>query len=203
MVKKSAAPATAKAPAKKAPAKNAPAKKAPAKEAGDKTREAMADDVPLTSSEAAKPDKAPAGGWGSAADVDNESGGDEPRVGWGLDGQQRMVDEDGKDASEAGKVAEANKPKGPKIKRNAEEDRGVNLTGMTKDLVNGIERIERLNEEIGALKDDAKEVFAELKGKGYSTPIIRKALVRRAMDPDKRKEQDDLLALYEEALRGA
>lgn len=85
-----------------------------------------------------------------------------------------------------------------------EEDEGTGtLTNMTSDLVAGVERLERLNEEISALKDDAKEIIGELKSKGYSPPIIRKAIRRRAMDPDKRNSDDSMLAQYEEALRGA
>jgi len=218
MVKKSAAPVAA-APAKKAPAKKASKKETNAREAfkapvdGDTGQPA---DVPMTSGEASQPDKAPAGGWGSAAEVDTEEdrgkAGDQNddqqggTIGWGLDGQQQMVDEEGKDASEAGKVAEASKAKGPRIRKNnpdAEEDRGVNLTGMAKDLVSVVERVERIAEERAQLGDDIKEVLAEAKSKGYSTAIIREAIRRRAMDPDKRKEHDDMLSLYEEALRGA
>lgn len=85
----------------------------------------------------------------------------------------------------------------------ASDASAVNLTNMTSDLVKGVEALERLAEEIGALRDDAKEFMAELKSKGYSTKTIRQVMRRRAMDPDKRKEEDALLDLYEEALRGA
>lgn len=214
MVKKSATPLTT--PGDKAPAKKAPAKKATKKETN--AREAFKApvsstgkpaDVPMTSSEASQPDKTPAGGWGSAAggkagdQNDDQQGG---TIGWGLDGKTQIVDEEGKDASEAAKVAEANKPKGPRIRKNkaeSEDDRGVNLTGMAKDLVSVVERVERIAEERAQLGDDIKEVLAEAKSKGYSTAIIREAIRRRAMDPDKRKEHDDMLSLYEEALRGA
>lgn len=116
-------------------------------------------------------------------------------IGWGLDGHQVK----GGQSTEAKAAKPKRKTKAEK-EAEAETDRGVNLSAMQRDLIAGVEKIERLNEEISALKDDAGELFGELKAKGYSTSTIRKAIVRRAMDPEKRKEADDLLALYEEAL---
>ena len=63
-----------------------------------------------------------------------------------------------------------------------------------------IERIERLNEEKKALADDIKEVFAEAKGNGFDTKIIRKIVSIRKQDPDQRSEEETLLDLYLAAL---
>jgi len=79
----------------------------------------------------------------------------------------------------------------------ASETASVNTT----ELVRFVERIERTVEEIGALKQDVRDIFGEVKAKGYSAAILRKVLARRAMDDEKRKEQDALIDLYEEALR--
>lgn len=63
-----------------------------------------------------------------------------------------------------------------------------------------IERIENISEEIKALTDDRKEIFAEAKGTGFDVKIIRKVLAIRKMDRDKRLEEEALLDLYLGAL---
>ena len=63
-----------------------------------------------------------------------------------------------------------------------------------------IERIERLEEEKAGLAADIKEVFAEAKGTGFDIKIIRQILKIRKMDTQDRREQEDLLTLYMQAL---
>jgi uncharacterized protein (UPF0335 family) len=63
-----------------------------------------------------------------------------------------------------------------------------------------IERIERLEEEKRALGEDIKEVFAEAKGNGFDTKIIRQVIKERRMDQDDLDEQETLLELYKRAL---
>ncbi len=63
-----------------------------------------------------------------------------------------------------------------------------------------LERIERLEEEKRAIADDIKEVYAEAKGTGYDSKIIRKIVSIRRMDRDKRREEEEILELYLSAL---
>lgn len=63
-----------------------------------------------------------------------------------------------------------------------------------------IERVERLEEEKAALAEDVKEVFAEAKAVGFDTKIMRKVIRLRKMDPEKRKEEEEILALYAAAI---
>ena len=63
-----------------------------------------------------------------------------------------------------------------------------------------IERIERLNEEKAALTGDIREVFAEAKGSGFDTKVMRKVIALRKMDAADRQEQRSLQELYEHAL---
>jgi uncharacterized protein (UPF0335 family) len=63
-----------------------------------------------------------------------------------------------------------------------------------------IERIERLEEEKAALAADIKDVFAEAKGTGFDTKIMRQILKIRKMDKDDVDEQETLLDLYKQAL---
>ncbi len=66
-----------------------------------------------------------------------------------------------------------------------------------------IERIETLEEEIKALNEGKKEVFAEAKGEGYDVKVLREILKIRKLDRDERDEQESLLDLYMRAIDGA
>ena len=63
-----------------------------------------------------------------------------------------------------------------------------------------IERIERLEEEKRTLAEDIKEVFAEAKGNGFDTKIMRQIIKIRRMDKDDLDEQETLLDIYMRAL---
>jgi uncharacterized protein (UPF0335 family) len=63
-----------------------------------------------------------------------------------------------------------------------------------------VERIERLEEEKKALANDIKEVYAEAKGNGFDTKIMRQVIRLRRMDKDDLDEQDALLDVYMRAL---
>jgi uncharacterized protein (UPF0335 family) len=61
-------------------------------------------------------------------------------------------------------------------------------------------RIERLEEEKAAIANDIKEVFAEAKGAGFDTKILRQVLRLRKLDKAELQEQEHLLDLYMQAL---
>ena len=63
-----------------------------------------------------------------------------------------------------------------------------------------IERIERLEEEKAALAGDIREVYAEAKGSGFDTKIMRQIVRLRKMDKADMQEQETLLDLYKRAL---
>ena len=63
-----------------------------------------------------------------------------------------------------------------------------------------VERIERLEEEKKALASDIKEVYAEAKGSGFDTRIMRQVIRLRRMDKDDLDEQETLLDVYKRAL---
>jgi uncharacterized protein (UPF0335 family) len=64
------------------------------------------------------------------------------------------------------------------------------------------ERIERLEEDKAAITADLKEVFAEAKGEGFDTKIIRKVVRLRKQDKAKRQEEEALVDLYLSAIGG-
>lgn len=63
-----------------------------------------------------------------------------------------------------------------------------------------VERIERLEEEKAALAEDIKEVYAEAKGNGFDTGVLRAIIRLRKQDSSERAEQEALLDLYLNAL---
>ena len=63
-----------------------------------------------------------------------------------------------------------------------------------------IERIERLEEEKKALANDIKEVYAEAKGNGFDTKIMRQVIRLRRIDKDDLDEQEALIDVYKRAL---
>ena len=63
-----------------------------------------------------------------------------------------------------------------------------------------VERIERLEEEKKALGDDVRDVYAELKGTGFDPKIVRKLIALRKQDASKLREEQELLAIYMQAL---
>lgn len=63
-----------------------------------------------------------------------------------------------------------------------------------------IERIERLEEEKMALSEDVKEVYSEAKSSGFDIKIMRQVIRLRKLNSSDRREQEELLDLYKNAL---
>ena len=65
-----------------------------------------------------------------------------------------------------------------------------------------IERIERLEEDKAGVMADLKEVYAEAKGNGFDTKILRKVVRMRKQDKAKVQEEEALIDLYLSAIGG-
>lgn len=77
----------------------------------------------------------------------------------------------------------------------------MSKSGFAKEhLRSFIERIERLDEERAALVADIREVYAEAKGQGFDTKIMRQVVRLRKLDRAERLEQEAMRELYMEAL---
>jgi uncharacterized protein (UPF0335 family) len=79
------------------------------------------------------------------------------------------------------------------------DTRSSTAQGKLKSLV---ERIERLEEDKASVAGDLKEVYAEAKGEGFDTKIIRKVIRLRKSDVAKRQEEEALIELYITAIGG-
>ncbi|WP_375274470.1 DUF2312 domain-containing protein [Methylorubrum thiocyanatum] len=63
-----------------------------------------------------------------------------------------------------------------------------------------IARLERLLEEVDALKGDIKEVYAEAGSNGFDVKTLRRIIAIRRKDHDERQEEEALLDTYLSAL---
>lgn len=66
-----------------------------------------------------------------------------------------------------------------------------------------IARVERLEEDKAIVMADIKEVYAEAKGNGFDTKIMRKIIRLRRQSAAKRQEEEALMELYLLALGSA
>jgi uncharacterized protein (UPF0335 family) len=66
-----------------------------------------------------------------------------------------------------------------------------------------VERVERIEEEIRALNDDKKDVYAEAKSDGFDVKVLREVVRLRKQDRNERDERDSLLDLYLHAIEKA
>ena len=63
-----------------------------------------------------------------------------------------------------------------------------------------IDRIEHLDAEKADLAEQAKEVMAEAKGRGYDTKVLRKVIALRKRKPDDIAEEEAIIEMYKAAL---
>jgi uncharacterized protein (UPF0335 family) len=66
-----------------------------------------------------------------------------------------------------------------------------------------VERIERVEEEIKELTESKKEIYLEAKGNGFDVKIVREVIRVRKQDQKTRDEQESLLDVYLQAIKGA
>ena len=66
----------------------------------------------------------------------------------------------------------------------------------TDQLRSFVERIERLEDEKKTIGDDIKDVYAEAKGNGFDTKVLRRVIALRKQDQNERQEQEAILDLY-------
>jgi len=63
-----------------------------------------------------------------------------------------------------------------------------------------IERAAQLAAEKRDIAEQEKEVFAEAKGRGYDTRVLRKVIALRRRKPDDIAEEEAVLEMYKQAL---
>lgn len=63
-----------------------------------------------------------------------------------------------------------------------------------------IERAEQLAQEKRDISEQEAELFAEAKGRGYDTKVMRKVIALRKRKPDDIAEEEAVLEMYRQAL---
>lgn len=81
---------------------------------------------------------------------------------------------------------------------NTTEDESCRVTAG--ELRSFVERIEKLDQEKADIAEQQKEVFAELKHRGYDVKVVRGIISLRKRDPDEIAEQEAVLEMYKAAL---
>lgn len=108
----------------------------------------------------------------------------------------RKINEEKYDSLSSAKIYN---PSEPTMFKEINEENKEKATTQLKSIIT---RVERLNEEMEALKYDIREVYSEAKSTGFDTKIIRKIIQLRKMDPNDRSEQEILLDTYIKELGG-
>ncbi|MEJ0091922.1 MAG: DUF2312 domain-containing protein [Methylocella sp.] len=68
------------------------------------------------------------------------------------------------------------------------------------ELAQFVERVERLEEEKKGISDDIRDVYAEMKGRGFDVKVVRQIVKIRKQDHSERMEMEAILELYMAAL---
>jgi len=69
-----------------------------------------------------------------------------------------------------------------------------------QELKQFVERVERLEEDKRAILGDIRDVYAEMKGRGFDVRAVREIIKMRRQDHAQRKEMEAILDLYKAAL---
>lgn len=69
-----------------------------------------------------------------------------------------------------------------------------------EQLLQFVERIERIENDITSLKDDEKEIYSEAKSAGYDIKALRQIIKIRKVDPDKLEQEEAIVENYKNAL---
>ena len=72
--------------------------------------------------------------------------------------------------------------------------------GAHKKLRSYVDRLERVQEEIDGLNGDKRDIYAEAKGNGFDTKVMKQVIKLRRIDAAERQEQEAILDLYLHAL---
>lgn len=93
---------------------------------------------------------------------------------------------------------------GNRVSRHTHKEKTVSNIGdnsigseAAKALQSYVSRIEYLEQEKAERAEDIRDVYVEVKSKGFDTKIVRELIKRRKMDREARQEHDELLDLYE------
>lgn len=74
------------------------------------------------------------------------------------------------------------------------------VESQDKLLLNYVKRIERINEDIDALKEDLKQIYSEVKSAGFDVKTVKTVVKLRKKDPDDVEAEKALIETYQNAI---
>ena len=81
-----------------------------------------------------------------------------------------------------------------------EDEATVQYKVTAGELRQFVERYERLEAEKKDIADQAKEVLAEAKARGYDVKVLKKLIALRKRDASEVSEEESILELYKSAM---
>lgn len=82
-----------------------------------------------------------------------------------------------------------------------DNDLEVRIDGDAKKALKSfVDRIEDLEVDKQNVAEDIKDVYAQAKGSGFDTKILRQVIRRRKIERQAREEQDTMIDVYEDTL---
>ncbi len=83
------------------------------------------------------------------------------------------------------------------------DDKKTDYDVTAEELTQFVERAERLISEKKDISEQEKELYAEAKGRGYDTKVLKKVIALRARDPNEVSEEEAVMEMYKKALKMA
>ncbi len=83
------------------------------------------------------------------------------------------------------------------------DDKKTDYDVTAEELTQFVERAERLISEKKDISEQEKELYAEAKGRGYDTKVLKKVIALRARDPNEGSEEEAVMEMYKKALKMA
>lgn len=83
------------------------------------------------------------------------------------------------------------------------DDKKTDYDVTAEELTQFVERAERLISEKKDISEQEKELYAEAKGRGYDTKVLKKLVALRARDPNEVSEEEAVMEMYKKALKMA
>jgi len=74
-------------------------------------------------------------------------------------------------------------------------------TASASKIKSFVERVEKMESEKRDISQDIKEIYAEAKGTGFDVKTIKKLVKLRAIETEKRREEQALLETYAAAIQ--
>lgn len=74
------------------------------------------------------------------------------------------------------------------------------MTGSKEELLQYIDRIEKITEDVKNLNADLKEIYSEAKSSGFDVKALKQIIKIRQLDPERAAMDEEILQSYKDLL---